>query len=406
MSRFPRLSETFVLYEMIELERAGATVELFPLIRERASVVHPEAEPYVERMHYARAAGPDVIASNLWWLRRAPRRYLSTVGTIVRHAWRSWNFLLGGLAAFPKTAHYARQMQALGVRHVHCHFANHPALAGLVVRRLTDIPFSFTAHGSDLHVDRTMLDVKVAEAAFVASVSEYNRQMIADECGPDVDVSRVHVLHCGVDTSLFTPTPPAERRGEPFEVLSIGTLHEVKGQQYLLRACAELSEREIDWHCVIVGDGPDREMLEKLAAELGIAHRVDMVGRRTRDEIAQHVAVADVLVAPSVPTRRGKREGIPVVLMEAMSAAVPVVSSRLSGIPELVEHGRSGLLTEPGSVPEIADALTALATDADLRRRLGAQARERVQADFDVATNARRLLGLITSGLDRQDAVC
>lgn len=403
MSRFPRLSETFVLFEMIALQAEGVDIELFPLIRERADVVHPEALPFVEQMRYERAAAPRVVMSNLWWLRTDPRRYLRTLAAVLNGTRGSLNFFFGGLAAFPKVAHYAREMQRLDVDHVHCHFANHPALAGFVIHRLTGTPYSFTAHGSDLHVDRTMLGTKVREAAFVVTVSEYNRRMVIGECEPDQRTDHVHVLHCGVDTAVFAPradaAPDVATGGDQpqLRLVSVGTLHEVKGQRYLLEACAELRDRGIDVSCVLIGDGPDRRMLESLRHELALDDAVEFAGRCTRDEIARHVASAHALVAPSVPTSGGKREGIPVVLMEAMSAGLPVVSSRISGIPELVNDGVNGLLAEPFASSELADALERLARDAALRRRLGEAARETILAEFDVAANARRLLEFIGS---------
>lgn len=406
MSRFPRLSETFVLFEMIALEAAGATVEVFPLIKERARVVHPEARPYLERMHYQVAASPRVVLSNLWWLRTHPGRYLRTLLAVVRGTYRSMNFLFGGLAAFPKTAHYAREMDELGVDHVHCHFANHPALAGFVIHRLTGIGYSFTAHGSDLHVDRTMLADKVREAAFVVTISDYNRRMIVEACESGTSTEHVHVVHCGVDTTVFAPSATIEKNDGVLRVVSVGTLHEVKGQRYLLNALADARRRGVDVRCVLVGDGPDRQMLESLSDELDLADVVEFVGRRTREQIAEHIAEADALVAPSVPTSGGKREGIPVVLMEAMSAGLPVVSSRLSGIPELVDDGVNGLLAEPFDSAQIADALECLASEPARRRELGANARATVLADFDVANNARTLLGLMVStsgrGRDRE----
>lgn len=398
MSRFPRLSETFVLFEMIALEEAGASVELFPLIRERADVVHPEARSFVDRMHYEVAASPRVLLSNLWWLGTHPLRYLRTFGAVVAGTYRSMNFLFGGVAAFPKIAHYAREIQQLGVDHVHCHFANHPALAGFVIQRLTGTPYSFTAHGSDLHVDRTMLAEKVDDAAFVVAISDYNRRLIVDACGPDVATDHVHVIHCGVDTDVFVPDDARDASvtdDRVLRILHIGTLHEVKGQRYLLEACAELRRRGVPVSCVVVGDGPDRQMLEDLSRELDLGGVVSMIGRRTRDEVAVHVADADVLVAPSVPTSGGKREGIPVVLMEAMSAGLPVVSSRLSGIPELVEDGVNGLLAEPSDWTGLADALERLARDPELRHELGHAARATVVSDFDLETNSRALLQLI-----------
>ncbi|OGN88183.1 MAG: hypothetical protein A2X23_04495 [Chloroflexi bacterium GWC2_73_18] len=292
-------------------------------------------------------------------------------------------------AIFPKVAHIARLMRTAGIPHVHCHFASHPALAGFLIHRLTGIPFSFTAHGSDLHVDRHMLCPKVAEAAFVVAISEDNRAEIARECG-ERSSGKVMVIHCGVDTEALRPRDGRPAEG-PFRILCIGTLHEVKGQAYLVEACRLLAEEGLDLTCRLVGDGPDRAALARRIAESGLQRQVVFTGWRTRGEVAELLHGADALVAPSVATRGGKREGIPVVLMEAMSSGVPVVASRLSGIPELVEDGRTGLLVPPRDAAALAAALKRLRDDPGLRGRLGEAAREKVIRESDVRRNAALL---------------
>jgi glycosyltransferase involved in cell wall biosynthesis len=315
---------------------------------------------------------------------------------MIRGTWRSPNFLLGGLGIFPKVAHAARDMQAEGVDHVHCHFANHPALAGFLIRRLVGIPYSFTAHGSDLHVDRTMLPAKVAEAAFVVTISQDNRRLIEETCGRAAE-GKVDVIHCGVDPSAFRPAVrPATG---PLRIVAVGTLHEVKGQIHLIEACRLLAERGVAFTCRFIGEGPDREALAERIEQHGLGDRVVFAGRMLSDAVAAELASADVLVAPSVPTRGGKREGIPVVLMEAMATGMPVVASRLSGIPELVTDGLDGILVTPGDPAALAEALERLALDPDLRARLGATGRKTVMAAFDVDANARTLAARITEAL-------
>ena len=183
MSRFPKLTETFVLDEILEMERCGIAVEIFPLWREDADVVHPEARPLVERARFAPLLNGRIIMDNLRCLVRRPRRYLSTLFTLVTANRRSLRFLVGAIAIFPKACSFSLEMRRLGVRHLHAHFASHPAAAAFIVGRMADIPWSFTAHGSDLHRDQAMLREKVAEAAFVVAISEYNRRFILERVG-------------------------------------------------------------------------------------------------------------------------------------------------------------------------------------------------------------------------------
>ncbi len=395
MSRFPKLTETFILDELVAVDRQGLRVELFPLLRERGGPVHPEAEPWVRRAHYLPFLSLAILRSNVSYLVRHPRRYLGTLAAMLRGTAGSVNFLLGGIGIFPKVVHASGMMSALGVRHVHCHFATHPALAGFLIQRLTGISYSFTAHGSDLHVDRTMLCRKAAEAAFVVTISRSNAAVFEAHCGGPID--NLTVIHCGIDGSVFSPTErPATDR---LNVICVGTLHEVKGQRYLIEAAGELVRRGVDVGLRFVGDGPDRPALESRAAELGLAERVEFLGLRKRAEVVALLANADLLVAPSVPTAGGKREGLPVVLIEAMAAGVPVVASHLSGIPELVENEVTGLTVPPGDATALADAIERLAADPALRDRLACAGRARVEAEFDLDRNARRLIGLFEGAM-------
>jgi colanic acid/amylovoran biosynthesis glycosyltransferase len=390
MSRFPKLSETFVLGEILAVEGQGVEVELYPLLRAREDVVHPEARPLEARARYEPFLSFAIVGSQLHFLLSKPRAYLGALAGLLRGTWGSLNYFVGGLGIFPKVVHVARTMEARGVEHVHCHFSNHPAAAGYVVHRLTGIPYSFTAHGFDLHVDRHMLCEKVAEAAFVVPVSEYNRELIEAECGVGVG-AKLAVIHCGVDTDFFRPREgaPPER---PFSILSVGTLHEVKGQGYLVEACRLLADAGVDFACTFVGDGPDRAALAHQIRAAGLEGSVVLAGRRTRAELVEHLRAADVLVAPSVPTSEGKREGIPVVLMEAMASGIPVVASAISGIPELVEDGVSGLLVPPRDARAVAEAVRRLLDDAPLRQQFGAAGRQKVVREFDSHTNAAELV--------------
>src|SRR5215212_3195570 len=178
MSRFPKITETFVLYEMLAMQQQGVQIELYPLQRERTKVMHPEAVPFVERAHFQPHFSLAILLTQLYFLLHKPRTYLGVLWTLVQANWGSLRYLVGALAFFPKSAHIARLMVADGIVHIHAHFASHPAAAAFIIHRLVGIPYSFTAHGSDIHRDRHMLAEKVAESAFVAAISDYNRELI------------------------------------------------------------------------------------------------------------------------------------------------------------------------------------------------------------------------------------
>lgn len=397
MSRFPKLTETFILDEILEQERNGVTVEVFPLWRENAKVIHSEARPIVERAHFTPTLDFSILRDNFNCFANAPLVYLGTFATLLRANWRSARYLVAALAIFPKACSFASRMQTLGVQHVHAHFASHPAVAAFIVGRLAGIPWSFTAHGSDLHREQSMLKEKVEEASFVVAISEYNRRFILDHVG-DEFAEKVKVIHCGIDPHCYVQNPSADKT---LEIACIGTLHEVKGQRFLLDACKGLSARGLQWRCHLIGDGPDRAALEGHAEKLGISDRVIFHGSCERQRVRALLATMNVCVAPSVPTSDGRREGIPVVLMEASACSLPLVASRLSGIPELVRDDETGLLVEPADADALESALARIATEPALRARLGAAARERLELEFNLERNVEMLRDQMIEGISQ-----
>ena len=405
MSRFPKLTETFVLDEIVQLTRNGWDVKIFPLWREPAKLVHDDALTWVATAQFLPMLSWEIIADNVYWMVNQPRRYFSALGCVLSENIVSLRFLAGGLAAFPKASTMARRMQAQGVKHVHAHFASHPAAIAYVVNKLTDIPWSFTAHGSDLHRDQAMLGEKVSSAKFAVAISQYNRRFILEHCAAD-DADKVKVVHCGVDLANFDKMSSADVcRGQTDDALSndqtnsvinivcIGTLHEVKGQAFLLRACARIED--INWQCHLVGDGEDRAKLEALAVTLAIKDRVIFHGQCTREQVRDVLNKMTIACAPSVPTRDGRREGIPVALMEAAAAGLPLVASDLSGIPELVVHEETGLLTTVADVDDLARALSRLARDIGLRKQLSEACRDKIEREFSLASNVSMLQKLM-----------
>lgn len=399
MSRFPKVTETFVLNEMLEMERKGYSIELYPLQRENAVVVQEEAHNYVERAHFTPFISWPIFVACLSAFVSSPVRFTCTFTRAIFENFGSRRFLQGAIAFFPKAIYLGTEMKKSGITHVHAHFASHPAYVAFVIHQLTGIPYSFVAHGSDLHRDQHMLRTKTRESAFVVAISQYNKDMIVDVSGQASD-AKVHVVHCGIDTQQFSGKQDFSNEhvsDHPLQLICVGTLHEVKGQQHLLDACGILDSKGIPFVCTFLGDGPDRAKLEAKVEHLNLSNEVKFLGGVTSDIVHREMHAADILIAPSVLSKDGRREGIPVVLMEAMAAGTPCISSRLSGIPELIEDGETGILTDPGNAIQIAEAIGTLGSNIALRHKIQTQGLEKVMNDFSLQNNVSKLANHILS---------
>jgi len=400
VSRFPALTETFVLQEMLEMEKQGVGVELYPLLRQCTRVIHPAAQPWIHRAHYHPFFSLAILRAHLYFIRRDPGLYLRVWAEVLAGTWGSPNFFVGAVAIFPKTVLFARQMLGQRVVHVHAQFANHPAVAALIIHRLTSIPFSFTARGTDIQVDQRMLKQKIEAAEFAIAVCFHNKQVMVKECGPAL-AGKIHVIHGGVDVDRLSATAKAQLEPRPFRILCVARFEEVKGHTYLIAACRLLQERGVLFECRLIGEGPLYSQVEKQIREAGLESRIHLLGPRTYEEVIHELCQSDVVVLPTAPTSSGKREGIPNVLKEAMACGLPVVASAVGGIPELVEDGRSGILLPPRDAVVLADALQNLSADAALRQRLGREGCQKVRREFNLKISTlKRAELLLGTGFD------
>jgi glycosyltransferase involved in cell wall biosynthesis len=264
----------------------------------------------------------------------------------------------------------------------------------MVIGRLLSIPFSFTAHAWDIFKEQAMLPAKLRAADFVATISEYNRHYLNRLCPAAAD--RIHVVRCGVNLARFSHQHEC-RRVDPPLILSVGRLVEKKGLACLVEACARLHDRGIDFTCTIVGDGPQRNALARSIAARDLQEIVKLVGELPQEELCDLWQMACVFALPCTIARNGNRDGIPVALMEAMASGVPVVSTTISGIPELVEDGVTGLLVSSDDAEALSQAISRLLADPGLATRLARAGRQRVEREYDVVRNTRnkaRLLGV------------
>ena len=388
VSRFPKLTETFILYEILAMEQEfGIEVEIYSLLRQHERVVNPQVKPLIKRVHFERLLSWRILSANVHYLLKRPGTYFRTLSTILRITFGSANFFLGSVAFFPKSVCFARDMERRGISHVHAHFANHPALAGYIVSQLTSIPYSFTARGSDIHLERRMLKEKVEAAAFAITVSDYNRNLIVAECGQHV-AGKVHVVYGGVDTERVTPA--ARVGSKKFAMLSIGRFEEVKGHTYLIEGCRLLRERGIAFQCQFIGEGPLFSKVREQIYRAKLGDQILISSFCTHQEVIDRMRNSDLVVLATTPTAGGECEGIPNVLKEAMACGLPVVASDVGGIPELVENRVSGILVPTRDPVALADAIQELAGNTNMRQRMGEAGRQKILRDFNLTSSNRR----------------
>ena len=279
----------------------------------------------------------------------------------------------------------ARHLARLGIRHVHVHMANNGASVALLACRYDPgLEYSLTIHGSAefFNVPGVRLRDKAEGARFVRCVSSFCRAQVMAWVAPEV-WPRLHIVRCGIDPARYRPA--RHEAGGPVRLVAIGRLEPIKGYPLLLEACARLG---VDWRLELVGDGPARGDLERRAKELGIEARVRIAGAVATDEIPSLLERSHLLVLSSF------MEGLPVVLMEAMAAGLPVVATRVAGVTELVEEGVSGFLAQPGTVEELQGALERALASRPRFEELGRAGRARVERDYDVRGTARGMLDL------------
>jgi colanic acid/amylovoran biosynthesis glycosyltransferase len=395
-SEYPAVSHTFVLREVEALRARGASIETFSVRRTPADQLLSERD---------RAAADTTFAilpprrrllatSHLRLFLRGPGAYASTLVAAVRTAPRGFRGHLWQLFYFAEAAVLWQECERREIRHIHAHLANVASDVAMLAAALgtaldPDRPWSwsFTMHGPTEFLDQRhyRLSQKLESAAFVVCISEFARSQLMAICNPS-QWPRLHVIHMGIPVAEFTRNgkEPADQQ----EILYIGRLVPEKGQAVLLEALALLGERGLRPRLILAGEGALRPDLERLTEELGIADQVDFLGAVGQDQLRNLYERASAFCLPSFG------EGVPVVLMEAMAMEVPVVTTRIAGIPELVEDGRSGFVVAPGHLESLADRLQRVLDEPELRRELGAAGRAKVIAEFDAGRSAEQLLAL------------
>ena len=385
---FPQTSETFIANEILGLERSGVPLRIFSYRKPIEKVRHDCVRLIQSRVEYL--TDPlwrhplSLLEASSTVYQLHPLRYRRALKYAVRrclqHRRRDY------LVRLIQAAYLARIIGESNVRHIHAHFARGATEVAMLVCMLTRIPFSFTAHAGDIYTARRdELTEKIAAAQFVVTCTRANQEYLQALVNQD-QRHKIRLSYHGVNLDKFDSTADV-RPAQPPLILSAGRLVEKKGFPYLLEACRTLREQGYEFRCVIVGEGPERAKLEHAVAALGLNDVVDLPGSCSQEELLTFYRQSTVFVLSCVVGRNGDRDGIPNVLLEAMAVSLPVISTPISGIPEVIQDGRNGLLAPQRDARALALAIAAVLEDAALRERLRSNARSTVVERFDSTKN-------------------
>jgi colanic acid/amylovoran biosynthesis glycosyltransferase len=397
-NEFPSPIEPYVMDEISELRRRGTRV-----ICCSGKRVSPENLTLTERAfwketRFFQPVSDDQLLSalrrlasgrrNLWQL---VRPLLARPGATLGRRVRSLGHTIMGAAL-------AEELVPLDVEHIHAHHGYFASWMALAAAKLLGIGFSFTLHGSDLLERADLLEAKLSACRFCITVSDYNRRFILRKY-PSTPADKVVVHRLGVDCSpprLPSSVAP-ERTDGRFCLLSVGRLHRVKDHRFLIEACDVLRDQGLDFLCWIVGEGPERPALERQIAALGLESRVHLIGHISRIAIPAYYRHADLVVMTS------RSEGIPVVLMEAMAQEKLVLAPAITGIPELVEHLRTGFLYHPGSLPDFVSSLRWIHDHRTSLTAIQRAAAASVSASYNRQRNVRAFADQFLSRISQSD---
>lgn len=352
-NEFPSPLEPYVMDEIAELRRRGAEVICCSGKRVSPNNLSLAERAFWKETRFFQPLSDDELVRALRRLACDPHNLWQVLRLLLFERGASTTRRIRALGHTVMGAALAEQLAPLKVEHIHAHHGYFASWMALAAARLLGIGFSFTLHGSDLLQRADLLSAKLRACQFCVTVSDFNRQHILRNY-PTTPSEKIIVQRLGVDRVLSWPTPaaPAEADQRRFCLLSVGRLHQVKDYRFLIDACAALRDQGLDFLCWIVGEGPERPALERQIMTSGLQGRIYLIGQVPRTDLPGYYRYADLVVMTS------KSEGIPVVLMEAMAHEKLVLAPAITGIPELVEHQRTGFLYQPGSLPDFVSAVS------------------------------------------------
>jgi colanic acid/amylovoran biosynthesis glycosyltransferase len=382
---FPKYSETFIVNEVLEHQNQGRPVRVLSLRLPREGRFHgclrdlEDAAEYITESFWE---NPTKIREAAWSALKHGASSMARVGRI----WGSRDVLFRDVWQALLVRRWASRRK---VRHLHCHFGGFAATVAALSRMMGGPSFSVTLHAHEIfrdNVNQRHLRRIIDLSAFCVTVSQFNAHHLVDQLG--ADPAKVRVLYNGIPFDRF-----AFREGprEPGTILAVGRLIEKKGFVYLIRACKALADKGLLHRCDIVGEGREEGSLKSEIKKLGLGDRVQLAGAWPQERVADALSRYSAFALPCIRATDGNMDALPTVLLEAMASGCPIVSTRLSGIPEIVDDGRSGLLVEPNDDNALATALEVVLSDTARATAMSLEGRRRAEELFDVRKSVATL---------------
>jgi glycosyltransferase involved in cell wall biosynthesis len=385
---YPSLTTTFIDREIQALRARNVELEIISI--RRASQGEPAANVDLQRgVRYLLPVSVfAVIGSHLHFAFSRPAIYFGTLVYLITRPHPNVRSTGITFLHFAEGVCVAQMLVRRSCDHLHAHFMDRASTVALIAGRLLRLSYSLTAHAADIYVSPVLAKEKLSHAAFVATCTEYNRAVLA-QLMENGSRDKLKCIYHGLDLAHYQPV--RHLRTGKATLLCVAQLKEKKGISFLVEACRLLKGDGYEFECHIVGEGPLHEALQEQICRSSLEDIVTLHGALPHEQVIQKYSEADVFVLPSIVGSNGDRDGIPNVILEAMAMQLPVISTRHSGIPEVLEDGVNGLLVTPADVRELAHALHYLLDHPEVGRQMGGQGRQTVARKFDLESNAGRL---------------
>ena len=386
---YPGLTTTFIDREIQALCQLGVQVRVIS-IRKPHTILSPDQDELRKITSYLiPIAWLDFFTAHLRFAIQKPAIYFGALLELVKNPHPYFMARLKTILHFAEGVYAAGLISGQPCNHIHAHFADRASIVALTASRLLNIPYSLTAHANDIYIDPILLPLKLSQARFVATCTDYNRQHLQAIVHLN---GKLHCLYHGLDLEAYLPPVPHSMELIPM-ITSVGQLKEKKGFKYLLHACQILKSKGYIFNCQIIGEGNLRQELERQIRELSLENLVTLRGALPHESVIEQYRQSTLFVLPCITGSDGDRDGIPNVILEAMAMQLPVVSTHHSGIPEVIRSGINGLLVPPADAQSLADAIANLIDEPSLRTELGKRGWQTVTEQFNAMRNTTRLLG-------------